>query len=237
MIKAYLKTPYAEWLSEAAPGRDLIKTRVKSNSYYYYERVDITDRVDIASEVSCNLIDSLNNAYTTPNSQYQLPIIEDSGKITVYLPFFSNSQSVTIKDVILDVNATVTYDQATVTYLLENVEPVIGDIVFAPIEPTTAQGNNPTTNTGDINFDRGLCSLSTAPQYITATITPDYFAQRTRPQGYGFPTNAQAAFSTSTRWLIYANALSSYSLYKNTYIDYLYFAKYANNGVIFEEEQ
>lgn len=223
MIKAYYTTPLFSWLyNHTLPGRSYVKTTLKSNSYWYYDRIDVTDQIDILTEGSINLIDTLNNIYSTPNTQYQLPIVANNDKITVYLPFFDNAKSFTIHDVILDVTADVIYDQSTVTYQMTNITPIIGDISFDPFTPTTSQNNNPTIWGDDINFDRGSCGIITAPQYIHATITPDCYAQRTRPTGYNLPNNCACAFWPNNSWLTYANATSNYSLFKTTTFDVPY---------------
>lgn len=223
MIKAYYTTPSFIWqYNRSGLGRSYVKSTLQSTSYYYYDRIDVTDPVDISAEGAVSFVDSLNNAYPTPNTQYQLPIVESNNKVTFYLPFFDNTKSFTIHDVILDVTADVVYDRDNVTYRMENITPIIGDIKFDPLQPTTSQNNRPTTWANDINFDRGGCNTATTQQYINATITPDCYAQRTRPSGYNLPSNSVCAFWPNNSWLTYANALSDLTLFKSTAFDVPY---------------
>lgn len=231
-LKAFFTTPTPNWTIgtevQVVPGRSLTKTTVRSGAYNY-ERVTVSDLVDV-SEIPLNLVDSLNNAFSVPNTQYQLSTVENNGKITIYFPFFDNSKTATIEDIIFDVNATVTYDQETATYKLENVTPITGNIVFEPYAPTTAQGNNPATNSGDINFDRATIALTQASLYCGVTIRPDKDLQRTRPNS-SLP-NATAALLVPENnpqtflpgpWLNYAQARQDGTLFKSQGIAGIYY--------------
>lgn len=163
------------------PGRGLTKTVIPASGRTDgYERYDRSDFVSL-SEFPAPFIDSLNNAYDIPGHVYELPMSVANDKATIYLPFFKEDFECTIKDVILDVNATLGYDSENRVITLENIEPVIGDIVFKTVYPTTAQSNNPATGNGVLNFDRATVGISvgTVQKPGRLRINADYTARRT----------------------------------------------------------
>ena len=136
------------------------------------------DFVDV-SEFPAPFIDSLNNEYDTTGHKYELPIVSSSDKITVYFPYYKDSVSFTIHDVVLDINCEFGVGENN-RFIITNVEPITGDLVFSAVAPTTAQGNNPSSGAGDINADRGTIGIYNNTQ---VRFTPDYTLQRTTISG------------------------------------------------------
>lgn len=196
-IKTYFKAPIWSPLDGVLPGRSYVKKLQRpSDAHYCYasERIERADLIDL-SELPAPFIDSLNNSYNVQDRLYELPIVSNNDKVTVYFPYFKEDFEYVIHDVLLDV------DGRSHSYYLDDdpnkdvagieiTGTTIGDIVLKALAPELSnggqeQGNNPAIGDGDLNVDRAVVSNGTPAPYSRLIVTPDFTLRRIRTSQYG----------------------------------------------------